>query len=164
MLLSPASVESIHACRRLGSDTSRTHQLGMILGGTLLCVPTPYVSRRYDPQYMVRCIEVLDHTVRALTVQLYTTRARHYDTLERMRPVGTTVVLPSFIPYPRRTEMPTGLVWPEVGGDTPARGPPLPPGDQLVHESRHGMQPPSLEHRQAFLHRQLPDLRGFLRR
>ena len=129
---------------------------------TAVC--TPYVSRRYDPQYMVRYIEVLDRTVRALTVELYATRARHYDTLEQMRPVGTTSILPSFIPYPRMTEMPPGLVWPEVGGDTPARGPLLPPGDQLVHQSRHGMQPPSLEHRQAFLHRQLPDFRGCLQR
>ena len=98
---------------------------------TVVC--TPYVSCRYDPQYMVRYIEVLDRTVRALAVELYAMRARYYDTLERMCPVGTTMVLPSFIPYPRRTEMPPGLVWPEVGGDTPARGPLLPPGDLLVH-------------------------------
>ena len=125
---------------------------------------TPCVSRRYDPRYMVRYIEVLDRTVRDLTVELYAMRACHYDTLEQIRPVGTTAILPPFITYPRRSEMPPGLVWPEVGGDTPARGPLLPPGDQLVHQSRHGMQPPSLEHRQTFLHQQLRDFGGFARR
>jgi hypothetical protein len=49
--------------------------------GHYTAVCTPYMSHRYDPRVMVQHIEALDRTVRSLSIELYATRARHYDTL-----------------------------------------------------------------------------------
>jgi hypothetical protein len=112
---------------------------------------------------MVRYVEVLDRTVRALTVELYVTRARHYDTLTQMLPAVSARIQPEYILYSRRTELPPGLVWPVVGGSTPARGPLLLVRDQILHQSRHGAQATHIKHQMQLHHLQLPNFRGFPR-
>ena len=62
---------------------------------------------------------------------------------------------PEYILYPSRTEMPSGVDWPTVGGYTPARGPLLPIRDRVLHQSDHGMQDPSIEGRH-YRHLQMP--------
>ena len=125
---------------------------------------TPYVSHRYDPQYLVRYVEAMDRTTRALTVELYETRLRLYAALRQLMPAVNAGIQPVSVLYPSRTEMPPGVDWPDVGGTTPARGPLLPQHDRLLHQSIHGPQDYALEWRAYHRHRQLPGYRGFPRR
>ena len=87
------------------------------------------MSYRYNPQVMIRYIEALDLTVRALTVESYTTRAHHYDTLIQMLRAVSTRIQHEFILYPHLSVLPPGIVWPVVGGDNPDYGPLLPVRD-----------------------------------
>ena len=107
--------------------------------------------------------QALDHTVRALNVELHATRARLYQAMEHlMRAVRARIHSESIL-YPARTEFPSGLEWPEVGGRTPARGPALPLGMQVLHQSVHGMQDPAIVfHNRG--HMQLPGYFRCLRR
>jgi hypothetical protein len=75
----------------------------------------------------------MDHTARALAVELYTTRLRLYDELRQLMLAVGTGIHPEHILFPSTTEMPPGVVWPAVGGTTPARGPLIPDHDRRLH-------------------------------
>ena len=53
--------------------------------------------------------------------------------------------LPPTVIYPSSTVMPPGVGWPDVGGDTPALGPLLPPGRRVLHQSIYGPQVDGVE-------------------
>ena len=108
-------------------------------------VCTPYTSRRYDPQVLIQSNEALDRAYRALCVELFATRERLYEALTQLLPAVSAGMHPEYILRPLRTVLPSGIDWPAVGGETPARGPLLPVRDQVLHQSRHGMQDPSIE-------------------
>ena len=131
--------------------------------GYYTAVCTPYSHRRYDPQVLIQCVETLDRASRALATELYATRARLYEALTQLLPAVSAGMHPEYILYPRRTEMPSGIDWPDVGGETPARGPYLPVRDQVLHQSRHGMQDPYIEGRLR-RHLQMPGFSSCLRR
>ena len=123
--------------------------------GYYTAVCTPYSRRRYDPQVLIQCVETLDRTARALAVELYDTRTRLYDALTQLLPAVSAGIHPEYILYPRRTEMPSGVDWPAVGGYAPPRGPLLPVRDQVLHQSVHGAQDPYIEGRLT-RHQQMP--------
>jgi hypothetical protein len=81
---------------------------------TAICAP--YEPRRYDPQILIQCTQALDRTVRALSVELFATRARYYEAMTQLLPAVRAGIHPEHILYPRRTEMPPGIDWPAVGG------------------------------------------------
>jgi hypothetical protein len=107
---------------------------------TSICAP--YERHRYDP-HVIQCTQALDHTVRALAVELVATRARLYDAITQLLPAGPAAIHPEYILYPIRTQMYAGIYWPAVGGHTPVRGPLLSARDQILHQSAHGAQEPS---------------------
>jgi hypothetical protein len=94
---------------------------------------------------------------------LFATRARLYEAMMQLLPVVRAGIHPEHILYPSRTEMPSGIVWPAVGGHTPARGPLLSARDRVLHQSAHGAQDPSATNVRR-PHLQLPRFSGFLRR
>ena len=66
---------------------------------------------------MVLYIDASERTVRDLAVELYATLEHYYDTLTQMLLAVNARIQPEYTLYPRRTEMPPGLVCPNVGGD-----------------------------------------------
>ncbi|KAI5005887.1 hypothetical protein ZWY2020_033130 [Hordeum vulgare] len=116
--------------RRALSDTSRMLLLGMRLGLISLRLASafgscgrsslfrtlPYVSRCYDARVLVQYTEAMDRAFRALTVELYATRARIYDALTELQPSHCPRVSPMRIREPSRTELPSALEWTDVGG------------------------------------------------
>ena len=97
-------------------------------------VCTPIVPRHYDPQHLVRYTEALDRSIRALTVELFVTRARLYDALTWLVPVVERGIQPVYCLFPSRTEFPLGVAWPALSGEIPARGPLLP--DSMRSDTR----------------------------
>ena len=128
---------------------------------TAICAP--YERRRYDPHVLIQYTQALNRTSRALTVELFATRARLYDAMTQLLLAVRAGIHPEYILYPRRTQMPAGIDWPAVGGHTPARGPLLSDRDRVLHQSAHGEQEFSATetHRP---HLQLSRFSGFLRR
>ncbi|KAE8807084.1 hypothetical protein D1007_16627 [Hordeum vulgare] len=122
----------------------------------LICEDNPKFPQIYDARVLVRYTEALDHAFRALTVELYATRARLYNALTEMHPSHCPRVPPMHIREPSRTELPSGLEWTDVGGRTPALGPQLPEWMRYPHQSHNGTHGPV----PTFYHRQLP---GFVR-
>src|SRR3989337_1743277 len=130
--------------------------------GYYTAVCTPYEPRRYDQRVLIQCTQALDRTVRALTVELFATRARLYEAMTQLLPAVRAGIHPEHILYPSRTEMPPGIAWPAVGGHTPARGPLLTVRDRVLHQSAHGAQDSSTTNPRR-PHLQLPRFSGFLR-
>ncbi len=114
------------------------------------------MTRRYDARVLVQYTEAMDRAFRALTVELYATRARLYDALTELQPSHCPRVPPMRIREPSRTELPSALEWTDVGGRTPALGPQLLDWMRYPHQSHNGTQGPV----PTFYHRQLP---GFVR-
>ena len=83
--------------------------------------------------------------------------------LTQLLPAVSAGMHPEYILYPRRTEMPSGVDWPAVGGYTPARGPLLPIQDRVLHQSVHGAQDPYIEGRPSH-HLQMPGFTSCPRR
>jgi hypothetical protein len=131
--------------------------------GYYTAVCAPYEPRRYDQRVLIHYTQALDRTVRALAVELFATRARYYETMTQLLPAVRAGIHPEYILYPSRTEMPSGIVWPAVGGHTPARGPLLSSRDRVLHQSAHGAQDPSTTNVRR-PHLQLPRFSGLLRR
>ena len=123
---------------------------------TAVC--TPYTRRRYDPQVLIQSNEALDRAYHALCVELFATRERLYDALTQLLPAVSAGMHPEYILRPVRTVLPSGIDWPDVGGETPPHGPALPVSMQILHQSRHGMQNPSFEGR----HRRHVQMPGYL--
>ncbi|KAI5016287.1 hypothetical protein ZWY2020_006138 [Hordeum vulgare] len=80
----------------------------------------------------------MDRAFRALTVELYATRARLYDALTELQPSHCPRVPPLRIREPSRTELPSALEWTDVGGRTPALGPQLLDWMRYRHQSHNG--------------------------
>jgi hypothetical protein len=128
---------------------------------TTVCAPNE--RRRYDPRVLIQSTQALDHTARALAVELFATRTRLYDAMTQLLPAVRARIQPEYILYPRRTQMPAGIDWPAVRGHTPARGPLLPVRDRVLHQSNHGAQ--GLSSVDTYRpHLQLPGFSGFPRR
>ncbi len=125
-----------------------------------VAVCAPYVTRRYDARILVQYTEAMDRAFRALTVELYATRARLYDALTELQPSHCPRVPPMRIREPSRTELPSALEWTDVGGRTPALGPQLLDWMRYPHQSHNGTQGPV----PTFYHRQLPGFDRPLRR
>ena len=51
-----------------------------------VAVCAPCMTRRYDARVLVQYTEAMDRAFRALTVELYATRARLYDALTELQP------------------------------------------------------------------------------
>ncbi|KAE8776320.1 hypothetical protein D1007_51080 [Hordeum vulgare] len=107
-----------------------------------VAVCAPYVTRRCDARILVQYTEAMDRAFRALTVELYATRARLYDALTELQPSHCPRVPPLRIREPSRTELPSALEWTDVGGRTPALGPQLLDWMRYRHQSHNGTQGP----------------------
>nr|XP_040252263.1 uncharacterized protein LOC120969212 [Aegilops tauschii subsp. strangulata] len=70
-----------------------------------------------------------DREVRALRMELYATRARHWATLTQLAPTVQTGYCDMDLLYPMRTHLPAHVDWPDVGGNTHLCGPLLPATD-----------------------------------
>src|SRR3954462_14409085 len=68
-----------------------------------------------------------DRDARALRFEHHSTRARLYRALTLLAPFVSLGSVEHDAIYPVRTQMPTRVAWPEVGGIIPPRGPLLPP-------------------------------------
>src|SRR4051812_48910939 len=82
-----------------------------------------------DPmlQMTARFARDQDSDARALRFELHSTRARLYRALKLLDPFVSVGSVEHDAIYPVRTQMPTRVAWPEVGGIIPPRGPLLPP-------------------------------------
>ena len=82
-----------------------------------------------DPllQMTARFARDRDRDARALRFELHSTRARLYRALTLLAPFVSVGSVEHDSNYPVRTQMPTRVTWPEIGGIIPPRGPLLPP-------------------------------------
>ncbi|KAI5013045.1 hypothetical protein ZWY2020_027999, partial [Hordeum vulgare] len=103
-----------------------------------VAVSAPYVTHPYDARVLVQSTEALDRAFRALTAELYATRARLYDALTKLQPAHHPRVPPVHIRETSRTEIPLGLEWTYVGGRTPGLGPQLLEWMWYAQQSHHG--------------------------
>ena len=84
-----------------------------------------------------------DRDARALRFELHSTRARLMRALTLLAPFVSVGSLDHDEIYPVRTQMPTRVAWPEVGGIIPPRGPLLPPyTGPRPHPCSNGYQGP----------------------
>src|SRR3954453_2251323 len=68
-----------------------------------------------------------DRDARAFRFELHSTRALLYRALTLLAPFLSVGSVEHDAIYPLRTQMPTRVAWPEIGGIIPPRGPVLPP-------------------------------------
>src|SRR3954471_12518069 len=82
-----------------------------------------------DPllQMTARFARDRDRDARALCFELHSTRARLYRALTLLAPFVSVGSVEYDAIYLVRTQMPSRVAWPEVGGTIPSRGPLLPP-------------------------------------
>jgi hypothetical protein len=131
--------------------------------GYYTAVCTPYGPRRYDPRVLIQHTVALDRTARALTVELFATRALLYEAMTQLLPAVRAGIQPESILYLPRTQMPPGIDWLVARGHTPTRGSLLPARDRVLHQSNHGAQDLSAVDPHG-RHLQLPGFSGFPRR
>ena len=88
-------------------------------------------------------LEDKDRENRALRLELFNTRADHWATLTRFAPAVQTGYSDMHDLYPVRSALPDVMVWRDVGGITPPRGPRRPPSvGPRPHPSPYGPQAP----------------------
>src|SRR4051812_13641361 len=82
-----------------------------------------------DPvlQMTARFARDRDRDAHTLRFELHSTRARLYRALTLLAPFVSVESVEHDALYPVRTQMPTRVAWPDVGGIIPPRGPLLPP-------------------------------------
>ena len=84
-----------------------------------------------------------DRDARALRFELHSTRARLYRALTLLAPFVSVGSVEHDAIYPVRTQMPSRVAWPEIGGIIPPRGPLLPPyTGPRPHPCSNGYQGP----------------------
>ena len=88
-------------------------------------------------------LEDKDRENRALRLELFNTRADHWATLTRFAPAVQAGYSDMRDLYPVRSALPDVMVWRDVGGITPPRGPRRPPSvGPRPHPSPYGPQAP----------------------
>ena len=84
-----------------------------------------------------------DRDARALRFELHATRVRLYRALTLLAPFVRVGSVEYDAIYPVRTQMPSRVAWPEIGGIFPPRGPLLPPyAGPRPHPCPYGYQGP----------------------
>ena len=68
-----------------------------------------------------------DRDARAVRFELHSTRAHMYRALTLLAPFVSVGLVEYDAINPVRTQMPSRVAWPEIGGIFPPRGPLLPP-------------------------------------
>ena len=98
-----------------------------------------------DPllQMTARFASDRDRDARALRFELHSTRARLFRALTQLAPFVSVGSVEHDAIYPVRTQMPSRVAWPEIGGIIPPRGPLLPPyTGPRPHPCSNGYQGP----------------------